>query len=164
MRRRVSLLTFPLAGITLVVCWLFFFLFPPEDLHLALFILANVCIGFGVLLIILAISTLRSRGGSAQGAEFTATSKVVRAGIYSIVRHPLYLGWLLMYPAVMILSLHWLVWVLGFAGMGCMVLIVIEAEAQLLEKFGADYRTYMQEVPRFNILLGLWRRMRSQQG
>ncbi|HEY71015.1 MAG TPA: isoprenylcysteine carboxylmethyltransferase family protein [Anaerolineae bacterium] len=161
MRKRLHLVAFPLAGITLIASWLIFFLFPPVDFHRVLFILGNVCVAFGVLLIVLAISTLRSRGDSSQGAEFTATSRVVRTGIYSIVRHPLYLGWLFMYPAVMILSLHWLVWVLGFIGMGCMVLIVIEGETQLLEKFGSDYRAYMQEVPRFNLLLGLWRNMRS---
>jgi protein-S-isoprenylcysteine O-methyltransferase Ste14 len=161
MKRRMYTIAFPLAGITLVACWLIFVLFPPAVLHQALFILGNVFVATGVLLIILAISTLRARGASAQGAEFTATSEVVRTGIYSIVRHPLYLGWLLMYPAVMILSLNGLVWGLGIVGIGCMVLIVIEGEAQLLEKFGADYQAYMQEVPRFNLILGLWRKLRN---
>jgi protein-S-isoprenylcysteine O-methyltransferase Ste14 len=154
-------IAFPLAGITLAACWLMFFLFPPDVFHQVFFILGNVCVAVGLLLIILAISTLRSRGASPQGDEFTATSRVVRTGIYSIVRHPLYLGWLLMYPAIMILSLNGLVWALGFVGMGCMVFIVIEGEAQLLEKFGPDYRAYMQEVPRFNLILGLWRKLKS---
>ena len=161
MNQRMSAIAFTLAGITLVACWLIFFLFPITAPNRVSFILGNACVAFGVLLIILAISTLRSRGASPQDAEFTATSRVVRTGIYSIVRHPLYLGWLFMYPAVMILALNWIVWILGAVGMGCMVIIVLHGEAQLLEKFGEDYRAYMQDVPRFNLILGLWRRFRN---
>jgi protein-S-isoprenylcysteine O-methyltransferase Ste14 len=157
----MSALAFSLAGITLVACWGIFFLFCPTAPTPIAFFLGNACVLVGVLLIILAISTLRARGSSPQSVEFTETSTVVNTGIYSIVRHPLYLGWLLMYPAVMILCPWWLVWALSLLGMGSMVLIVIEGEDRLLEKFGADYQIYMQEVPRFNLILGLWRKLRN---
>ena len=161
MKQRLNTLAFSLAGITLIACWVIFFLFSPAAPTPIAFALGNACMLIGVLLIILAITTLRARGASPQGAEFTETSAVVKTGIYSIVRHPLYLGWLLLYPAVMILCPCWLVWVLGVVGMVSMVLIVIEGEDQLVKKFGADYQVYMQEVPRFNLILGLWRKLRN---
>jgi hypothetical protein len=34
------------------------------------------------------------------------------------------------------------------------------ADEQLVERFGVDYETYMQEVPRLNILLGIVRKLK----
>ena len=35
--------------------------------------------------------------------------------------------------------------------------IALKADQELIEKFGDDYKRYMQEVPRMNFLLGLIR-------
>jgi len=115
----------------------------------------------GLLMMILAMSALRTRGMNQDKVDFTATTKIVKSGIYSIVRHPLYLGWLLMYPAAMLVSQHWLVLMLGVVGVLSMYVIVLEAEDQLIDKFGLEYQAYMQEVPRLNIILGLWCKLRS---
>jgi protein-S-isoprenylcysteine O-methyltransferase Ste14 len=34
-------------------------------------------------------------------------------------------------------------------------------EKEDIEKWGYEYRQYLREVPRFNILLGIWRHIRS---
>ncbi len=161
MRLRLRIIAFPLASITLISCWFVFFLFLRTSPSKPLFIIGNILIVIGLLLIILAMSALRTQGMTQDKQDFTATTTIVKSGIYSIVRHPLYLGWLLMYPAAMLVSQHWLVLILGVVGMLSMYVITIEAEDRLIDKFGLEYQTYMQEVPRFNIILGLWCKLRS---
>jgi protein-S-isoprenylcysteine O-methyltransferase Ste14 len=154
--------TFLLAGSTLVVCWSLFVLFFHRPVSQVLFILGNITVGVGVLLIVLAIGSLRKRGQLAAAQDFTATTQVVKRGIYSVVRHPLYLGWLLTYPAAMLVSQHWLIILVGVVGMGSMVQIVRRADRQLIAKFGAEYETYMEQVPQLNILLGIVRKLKRK--
>ena len=78
------------------------------------------------------------------------------------MRHPLYLGWLLTYPAAMLVSQHWLIILVGVVGMGSMVQIVRRADRQLIAKFGAEHETYMEQVPQLNILLGIVRKLKRK--
>ena len=43
-------------------------------------------------------------------------------------------------------------------------LIALKADQELTEKFGDDYRRYMQKVPRVNFLVGLIRLLRCRKG
>jgi protein-S-isoprenylcysteine O-methyltransferase Ste14 len=36
------------------------------------------------------------------------------------------------------------------------------ADEELVEKFGLDYETYMQEVPRLNIIIGIFRKLKRR--
>jgi protein-S-isoprenylcysteine O-methyltransferase Ste14 len=153
---------FLLAGITLVLCWSLFVLFFHSPASQVLFILGNIIVGVGVLLIVLAMGTLRRRGRLAGAKDFTATTQVVKRGVYSVVRHPLYLGWLLTYPGAMLVSQHWLIIVVGVVGMGSLVQITRMADRQLIAKFGSEYEGYMEEVPRLNIILGIVRKLKGK--
>jgi protein-S-isoprenylcysteine O-methyltransferase Ste14 len=62
----------------------------------------------------------------------------------------------------MLVSQHWLIVILGVLGIASMDQITRMADEQLVEKFGADYETYMQEVPRLNILLGIARKLKRR--
>ena len=155
-------LAFTIAGSTTVLCWLLFALFFHNQLSLFLFVLGNLTIGAGVLIILLAINTLRRSGQPETGQAFTETIILVKEGIYSVVRHPLYLGWLLTYPAAMLLSQHWLVIALGGAGIASLIAICEMADRELTGKFGTAYEQYMREVPRLNLLLGVARKVRSK--
>jgi protein-S-isoprenylcysteine O-methyltransferase Ste14 len=160
MKERFCRWTFPVAGITLVLCWLLFFLFLHTTVNQVLFVLGNITVAMGVLLILLAMSDLRRRGEPVEVRDFTTTTEIVKQGIYSVVRHPLYLGWFLAYPAAMLVSQHWLIVVLGVIGMASIVQITSNADIQLVAKFGPEYENYMQEVPRLNIVLGIARKMK----
>ena len=162
MKSRLRTLAFPMASITIVFCWLLFILFFHNPINQALFVLGDVIVGVGILLIILAMASLRRKGNLQGGGDFTATTVVVKRGVYSVVRHPLYLGWLLTYPAAMLVSQHWLIVILGVIGIVSMDQIARMADEQLIEKFGIDYETYMQEVPRLNILLGIVRKLKRR--
>jgi len=162
MKSRLNILAFPIASITIVLCWLLFVLSFHNPSSQALFVLGNVTVGAGILLIILAMATLRTKGNLQEGGDFTATTVVVKHGVYSLVRHPLYLGWLLTYPAAMLTSQHWLIVILGVLGIVSIDQITRMADEQLVEKFGVDYETYMQKVPRLNILLGIVQKARAR--
>ncbi|MCK4827749.1 isoprenylcysteine carboxylmethyltransferase family protein [bacterium] len=162
MKSRLSSLAFPIASITIVLCWLLFVLFFHNPISHALFVAGNVIVGVGILFIMLAMATLRRKGDLQEGEDFTATTVVVKQGVYSVVRHPLYLGWLLTYPAAMLVSQHWLIFILCVIGIVSMDQITRIADEQLVEKFGVDYEMYMQEVPSLNVILGIVRKLKRR--
>ena len=103
----------------------------------------------------LPMPTLRGRGGVQKGMSYVETETLVETGVYSLVRHPQYLGWMLMYIAVLLFKLNWILAILGIAGVTCVVLFTVQEEALLIDRFGECYRRYMQAVPRFNLLAGV---------
>jgi protein-S-isoprenylcysteine O-methyltransferase Ste14 len=83
---------------------------------------------------------------------------LVDSGIYAVVRHPLYLGWILsIFVATIFFYQHWLFVVIGILGTAGIYLISRQEEHHNIERFGDAYRDYMQRVPRMNFLLGIIR-------
>jgi protein-S-isoprenylcysteine O-methyltransferase Ste14 len=83
---------------------------------------------------------------------------LIDKGIYAIVRHPLYLGWILsIFVATIFLHQHWLFVIIGIPGIASVYLISRQEEQTNIEKFGDDYHLYMQKVPRMNLLKGIIR-------
>jgi protein-S-isoprenylcysteine O-methyltransferase Ste14 len=72
--------------------------------------------------------------------------KIVRDGMYSKVRHPCYLGLILIYLGVPFVWGCSLVLVPSFVFIVLTVLTAIEEEKALLEKFGKEYEEYMKKV------------------
>ena len=98
---------------------------------------------------------LRRGGRPASGWEETTT--VTARGVYRIIRHPMYFGTALFAVAVALLEQS-----LAAAALACAVIVFAYAASRLeeksnLKKFGEGYRAYVSEVPRWNIILGLWR-------
>jgi protein-S-isoprenylcysteine O-methyltransferase Ste14 len=84
-------------------------------------------------------------------------------GIYAIVRHPLYLGWILgIFVATAFLYQHWLFVAVGIPGIASVYLIAMYEERSNIQKFGDDYKRYMQKVPRMNFLAGVIRFLRRK--
>ncbi len=138
------------AGALLVIAYLLlWFLDNPagiEELRYAGWIILAV----GLVLIFLPKFVFRSKGKVKKEKDWTETSVLVDTGIYSVIRHPLYLGWLLMYLAIIFWSQHWLTIIIGIIGMICVYSISRQEDQRLVEKFGDDYKDYMQKVPRMN--------------
>ena len=108
----------------------------------------------------LPIYLFRKKAGVPKGASFVKTTKIVTTGIYSIVRHPQYLAGILLSIAFMLISQHWIVVVLGIPVIVIFYIGGIDEDRAVVKKFGKEYEDYMKKVPRFNILLGIIRRLR----
>ena len=59
--------------------------------------------------------------------------------------------------ALILITQHWFIATIGLVAMVLNYFIALKADQELIEKFGDDYKRYMQEVPRMNFLLGLIR-------
>jgi protein-S-isoprenylcysteine O-methyltransferase Ste14 len=81
--------------------------------------------------------------------EVRETPSVIRKGVFKMVRHPMYLGAVLTYIGLFLLTMSLL-------SLGVIVIILIfyniiarHEELLLTEKYGTDYEKYMQSVPRW---------------
>ena len=104
----------------------------------------------------LPIFTLRRLGG-VKGKGYIKTTILVDKGIYAIVRHPQYLAGVLMSAALPMISQNWLVAVLGLIAAVINYMNTYDEEIGCIEKFGDQYRDYMQAVPRMNFVRGIIR-------
>jgi protein-S-isoprenylcysteine O-methyltransferase Ste14 len=83
--------------------------------------------------------------------------------IYAIVRHPMYLGWILgIFVATIFLYQHWIFVIIGIPGIASLYLISRQEEQRNIERFGDDYKHYMQKVPRMNLVVGIIRQVRRR--
>ena len=145
------------ASVLLFLSWLlYFFLLHAPPVRVLVYV-GWAALTAGIVLMYLATRTLRVKGRLEEGQDFVHTTLIVDSGIYAVVRHPLYLGWLLMYVAVICLSQHWLIVVLGILGIACMYLIARQEDRYLVEKFGDSYEKYAKSVPAMNFLTGIVR-------
>lgn len=108
----------------------------------------------------LPIFTFKKWGGVPQGKSYVQTTVLVDRGVYAIVRHPQYLAGILIGIALPLISQHWAVALLGVVVVVTFYLSAPDEEASAMAKFGQAYEAYMQRVPRFNFLLGLYRQIK----
>ena len=113
---------------------------------------------FGMLPVI----EFRKKGGVKKGKSYIQTTKLVDTGIYSIVRHPQFVTFILFAIAGMLLFQHWIVILLGIPIIPLTYIDLIRADKRLIEKFGDDYKQYMQKVPRANFVIGIIRHLRRR--
>lgn len=127
-------------------------------------ILAYIGVGLyvfsGWILGMLPVIEFRKKGGVKKGKSYIQTTKLVDTGIYSIVRHPQFTTWMLWAIAGMLLFQHWIIILLGIPIIPLTYIDLLRADKRLIEKFGDDYKQYMQKVPRANFLLGIIRVLR----
>jgi protein-S-isoprenylcysteine O-methyltransferase Ste14 len=81
--------------------------------------------------------------------EIRETSSVIRKGVFSAVRHPVYLGEILLYQGACIISMSLISYAVALAAAVFLFYLARFEEAMLLRRFGDDYRRYMREVGMF---------------
>jgi protein-S-isoprenylcysteine O-methyltransferase Ste14 len=117
----------------------------------------------GVAFAVVPIFTLRRRGGVPDGQSYMKTTSLVTTGVYSLVRHPQGgLAWLLMNLAVMLIGQTWPIALLGSVSMPLVYLDTLKTDRSCIEKFGQEYKRYMETVPRVNVVLGAIRLLRRR--
>jgi protein-S-isoprenylcysteine O-methyltransferase Ste14 len=116
--------------------------------------IASMCVGFAVVLLGEAI---RFWGVSIAGSETRTTGTVggtylITTGPFAYVRNPLYVGNMLLYAGVGIMSMALFPWLLLAAVLWFVMqytLIVLQEEEYLAGHFGEAYATYRRNVHRF---------------
>jgi protein-S-isoprenylcysteine O-methyltransferase Ste14 len=103
---------------------------------------------------------LRKHGQIEDGGTYMQTRIVVDQGLYAIIRHPQYLGYILLALGFAALSQHWLTALLAAVSTTLFYLQAAAEERTCLARLGEPYKQYLQRVPRFNLILGIVRRMR----
>jgi protein-S-isoprenylcysteine O-methyltransferase Ste14 len=128
-------------------------------------ILAYIGVGLyvfsGMIFGALPVFEFRKKGEVRKGRSYIHTTKLVDTGIYSVVRHPQYVTFIMWAIAGIFLFQHWVVILLGLPIIPLMYIDLIKADKDAIEKFGEDYKAYMKKVPRANFLLGIIRRFRK---
>lgn len=129
-------------------------------------ILAYIGVGLyifsGLIFGMLPTFEFRKKGGVKKGKSYIHTTKLVDTGIYSVVRHPQYITFMMFAIAGMFLFQHWIVILLGAPVIPLVYIDLIKADKDAIEKFGDDYKRYMQNVPRANFMLGFIRRLKCR--
>ena len=98
------------------------------------------------------------RGGVPEGKSYIHTTTLVDSGIYAVVRHPQFFAGILISLALVLMSQHWLNAVLFIPVVVGTYIDSLRADKRLIEKFGDDYKSYMQRVSGLNPLVGIIRR------
>lgn len=112
----------------------------------------------GLIFFVLGLSELKKEGSAAEGESLLLTTTLVDRGVYAVVRHPEYLGSLLLVVGSVLISQHWLTLGLGLPLLVWFFVYVLpEEEKGLIEKFGDHYKRYRQNVPSINFLIGIIR-------
>lgn len=113
----------------------------------------------GCVLAWLPILYFRLRAGVPKGKSYVHTTVLVTTGLYSVVRHPQYLSFFVMAFALALIGQHWVIILLGVIGSVVYGLGLKGEDRANVEKFGDGYHRYKEQVPGYNILLGLLRRL-----
>ena len=130
--------------------------------HLRLDMVANI--GWFVFMVSgvfgwLPIITFRRKGGVPRGESYIQTTVLVDSGIYSVVRHPQYFAGVLISLATVLISQYWVNALLFFPVAAGFYWDTLRADRNLIEKFGSEYETYMEEVSGMNPLKGILRKV-----
>jgi protein-S-isoprenylcysteine O-methyltransferase Ste14 len=122
-----------------------------------------ICLWTSAIFGMLPIITFRRKGGVAKGESYMKTTVLVDTGIYALVRHPQGgTAWLLINLGIMLIAQHWTSVVLGLVSMGLVYADTFKADQSCIEKFGDDYKRYMERVPRVNFVAGIMRLVRDR--
>jgi len=106
----------------------------------------------GIAFIILTIITLSRKH----------TDAVISSGVFALVRHPLYLGAIFLYLAMVCFLPHWLMLILAIVNILYIYWFMAIEEQKNREKFGSEYAHYMQSVPRANLFAGILRLLQNK--
>jgi protein-S-isoprenylcysteine O-methyltransferase Ste14 len=116
----------------------------------------------GMILGALPVFEFRKKGGVKKGQSYIHTTKLVDTGIYSVVRHPQYVTFIMWAISGVLLFQHWIVILLGAPIVPLTYIDLIREDEACVERFGDDYKAYMKRVPRANFLLGIIRRFKRE--
>ena len=145
-----------LMGITGVVFFLNMLMLNIPLLNVSfieeLIIVGWILLGIGALFVLLSVLKLRRKG----------TSNVIDSGVYGVVRHPMYLGGMVMFLSHIFFGQKWIILISTVIGVYCCYLLIHSEDQQNIEKFGDDYKRYKEKVPGMNFVIGVIRMLQRR--
>jgi len=117
------------------------------DIYPLLYIGYTVIV-LGVALVIPAFISLKHKGKPESGWEHA--TELIKSGVYGIVRHPLCLGCAIAMIGIMLVIQSVPSTILGLVAIFCFWMASWKEDAFNIEKFGDEYREYMERVPMWN--------------
>ena len=107
---------------------------------------------------------LLSKYGKAQDRKsYMEAGEIVHQGLYAIIRHPQYFGYILLACGFTLLSQHWITVLLTILIVIFFYFQAVQEERYCLTQYGESYEGYLQKVPRFNLFLGVLRQFRGEE-
>ena len=100
----------------------------------------------GILLLIVS-GYMAGTGLSIVFGKKAQSQGVIRKGVFSVVRHPIYLSEIILYLGLLILNISLVAAFIWIIAIFFLHYISRYEEKLLLAKFGKEYENYMQEVP-----------------
>ena len=100
---------------------------------------------------------LKRHGHVEDGRPFYDTKVTVERGLYAVVRHPQYLGYILLTLGFVLLSQHIVTLSLGAVAILFFCLYTLGEEEFCVQQLGTLYQDYCRRVPRFNVVIGMIR-------
>lgn len=138
------------------------FLFFNELDLIVLVYIGYILWAFSLYFGFISFRVFKKKGGVEKGKSYLHTQKLVTNGPYAIIRHPQYLGGLFFAISITL-------WTQILLSLILSIIIIIltyqwtyAEDKKLIEKFGEDYKKYMERVPRLNFMLGIVKRARRQ--
>ena len=120
-------------------------------------LLAAACI-----LWILPVMQMKKYGRLKPGGKYFDTTTIVDRGLFSLVRHPQYLAYILLVTGFALLSQHWSVITLTALAIIFFYLHTVEEEKELIHRYKKDYKIYCTRVPRFNLIRGIYNSLKNR--
>jgi predicted signal transduction protein with EAL and GGDEF domain len=74
----------------------------------------------------------------------------------------MYLGAMTMFFSHILLGQNWIAAIGSIVAIVCCYMIILSGDQRNIEKFGDNYKRYMQKVPRMNLFLGISRLLRRR--
>lgn len=109
-----------------------------------------VGVGLGVLAGLLLVWIFRNLGANLTDTVVTRKEHtLVMTGPYCWVRHPFYVSFALAMLANTLATANWFIFVVGTVAFLLLVVRTKKEEEKLIERFGDDYRRYMDTTGRF---------------
>jgi protein-S-isoprenylcysteine O-methyltransferase Ste14 len=116
----------------------------------------------GMIFVIYPFIYFKLKGNVSKGKAYVHTNTIVTSGLYSIVRHVQYTGGILsIFIATPLLYPHWIFVFLGIPGILLTYFGTKREDKLLIEKFGDEYKRYINKVPSINIIVGIIRKLKE---
>jgi len=115
-------------------------------------LLAWIFLGLGALLTLSSIVTL----------VINKKSELIDWGIYSLVRHPMYLGAIVFFLSWIFFFPNWIIILISFVNIVIVYCFILQGDNQNIIKFGSSYRHYMDTVPGINLFSGILRCLKKK--